>query len=72
MTKAETNINWLMIEKYTKGGYWKNKTLCDFLEGILQRNPNKIAIVDGRRRLSFRDIDRLSNIDVNIIICNGN
>lgn len=61
MTNAETNINWLMIEKYTKSGYWKNKTLCDFFEGILQRNPDKIAIVDSGHRLSFRDIDRLSD-----------
>ena len=50
-----------MIQEYTEKGYWKNKTLYDYFKGILEKNPDKIAIVDGEKRLSFREIDILSN-----------
>jgi len=50
-----------MVEKYTRLGFWKNKTLCDHLKERLGRHPDKTAIVDGDRRLSFREIDRLSS-----------
>lgn len=49
------------VEKYTRAGFWKNRTLCDFLSDILNKFPEKIAIVDREKQLSFRDIDRLSN-----------
>lgn len=50
-----------MIEKYTKLGFWPNKTLTDFLGDILKRTPDKTALIAGTHRLTFRQIDRLSN-----------
>ena len=61
MIQPQTNIDSLMIEKYTKQGFWKNKTLYDYFKDILEKNPDKIAIVDGDHRLSFRELDSLSN-----------
>lgn len=61
MEKSETAIDELAIEKYTKEGQWRNKTLCDFFKNILDRNPDGLAIVAGERRLTYREIDNLSN-----------
>jgi cyclohexanecarboxylate-CoA ligase len=61
MPKPQTTLNPLMTEKYTRAGFWKNQTLCDYFQDLLKRNPEKIAIVEGEHRLSFRDIEFLSN-----------
>jgi non-ribosomal peptide synthetase component E (peptide arylation enzyme) len=61
MKRPETVIDELAIEKYTKEGQWRNKTLSDFLRDILERNPDEIAIVAGEHRLTYREIDHLSN-----------
>lgn len=44
-----------VIEQYTAAGYWSDRTLCDVLEGNARRFPDKIALVDGRQRLTYRE-----------------
>lgn len=61
MDKRVTRINLKMTEKYTKKGHWKNKTLYDFFQDILEKNPEKTAVVDRNHRLTFMDIESLSN-----------
>lgn len=61
MHDSNTSITNLMIEKYKREGFWKNKTLNDYFKETLRRYPDKEAIVDVNRRLTFREIDLLSN-----------
>jgi cyclohexanecarboxylate-CoA ligase len=49
------------IPENTNKGYWTNKTLCEFFEKVLERNPEKTAVVDRDRRISFKEIESLSN-----------
>ena len=50
-----------VIDRYTKEGLWKNKTLYDYFKKILKEKPDRIALVDRHHRLTFRDIEMLSN-----------
>jgi cyclohexanecarboxylate-CoA ligase len=61
MKRPETIIDELATEKYSKEGQWRNKTLSDFLKNIIERRPDDLAIVAGEHRLTYREIDYLSN-----------
>ena len=61
MEKVAKIINAEMIEKYTKEGHWKNKSLFDFFKKSLEKNPSKIAVVDREHRLSYQEVERFSN-----------
>jgi len=61
MKGSATVIDELAMEKFTKEGQWRNKTLSNFLKDILDRRPDDLAIVAGEHRLTYREIDHLSN-----------
>ncbi len=56
-----TRITADMIEKFTKEGYWRNKTLCDYFKICLGKKPDSLAVVDREYRLTFRDLETFSN-----------
>ena len=45
------------IAEYTEAGYWRDITSNDALERCARAHPDKIAIVDPRIRLSYRDYE---------------
>jgi acyl-CoA synthetase (AMP-forming)/AMP-acid ligase II len=45
------------IAEYTEAGYWRDITSNDALERCARTHPDKIAIVDPRIRLSYRDYE---------------
>jgi acyl-CoA synthetase (AMP-forming)/AMP-acid ligase II len=45
------------IAEFTKAGYWRNTTSNDALEHCAAMRPDKIAIVDPRIRLTYRDYE---------------
>lgn len=45
------------IAEYTEAGYWRDVTSNDALERCARAHPDKIAIVDPRIRLSYRDYE---------------
>ena len=49
------------ISELTYKGYWANKTLCGCFGKVLEKNPEKTAVVDKEHRISFKDIESLSN-----------
>ena len=61
MSNKVTRLTPQMIQEYTEKGYWKNKTLCDFLKECLEKKPHDITLVDRGYRLSFQDLEVLSN-----------
>jgi cyclohexanecarboxylate-CoA ligase len=44
------------IDEYTAAGYWSNRTITDFLDDAVARTPDKIAAVDSRRQLTYREL----------------
>jgi non-ribosomal peptide synthetase component E (peptide arylation enzyme) len=51
-------------KEYTERGYWTEKTSNEWLEDAAQRCPDKVALVDHRRRLTYaryqRQVQRLA------------
>jgi len=43
------------IAEFTLAGYWRDTTSNDALEHCARTHPDKIAIVDPRSRLSYRE-----------------
>lgn len=43
------------MAQFIKAGYWRETTSNDELEHQARANPDKIAIVDGRGRLTYGD-----------------
>lgn len=46
--------------RYREAGYWIDQPLTHILDAQLAVQPDACAIVDGDRRLSYGDVDRLS------------
>ncbi len=61
MTKPPNRINADMIKEYTQSGQWRNQTLVDRFRMVLEKTPDKTAVVDRDHRLTFRDVEKLSN-----------
>ena len=54
--KIKTRLNRDSIEKYTKAGYWINKTLGEYFDEAVKKCPDKEAAVDGDRRVTYRQL----------------
>lgn len=59
--RVVTRVDLQMIEKYTKDGHWGKRVLSDFFKINLEKNPSKVVLIDRDHRLSFEDIEKLSN-----------
>lgn len=44
-----------LSEEYARAGYWREETTIDMLERAVAAGPDKIALVDARRRLSYAE-----------------
>jgi non-ribosomal peptide synthetase component E (peptide arylation enzyme) len=58
MRIADPPIDPLRIARFIEQGYWVETTSNDVLEQRAQETPNKLAIVDGRVRLSYGEYYR--------------
>lgn len=52
----ETTLTTELIENYTRQGYWVNRTICDHLDDVAARTPDKVAFVDRRRQITYREL----------------
>jgi cyclohexanecarboxylate-CoA ligase len=48
------------IARYVRGGEWAGRTLDDDLQRHARERGDKLAVVDRRWRLSYRELDRLA------------
>ncbi len=55
----ETRITPALINEYMAKGYWSGVTVGDRLDRIVQTFPDKTAIVDARRRVTYAEFGRL-------------
>ncbi len=61
MAQKGTILTQALIDQYTQGGFWRDQFLFDFFHKVLERRPEKVAVVDRDYRLTFREIGRLAN-----------
>jgi 2,3-dihydroxybenzoate-AMP ligase len=55
-------------KRYRAKGYWKDKSLAAEFEVVFKRFASRIALVDGERQFSYRDIDeQSSNLALNLL-----
>src|SRR6516164_6810570 len=49
-------------------GYWQDKALATEFAAVFVRYASRVALIDGERRYSYADIDRLSdNLALNLV-----
>ena len=49
-----------LAERYRDAGWWDGSTVFDVLARAARRRPDHIAVVDGERRLSYAELERLA------------
>ena len=56
-----TRITQEMIDEYTARGYWDDRSIADILKKNAERYPGKEALVDSERRLTWAELDRMTD-----------
>ena len=55
-------------QRYRARGYWQDKSLATEFAAVFARYASRVALIDGERRYSYADIDRLSdNLALNLV-----
>ena len=55
-------------QRYRARGYWRDQTLAQEFATVFQRFAGRTALIDGERRYTYADIDRLSdNLALNLL-----
>ncbi|MDC5698518.1 AMP-binding protein [Intrasporangium calvum] len=52
----ETILNDELIATYTDAGYWVGRTITDYLDDWAERTPDKVAFIDSRRQVTYREL----------------
>lgn len=52
----ETILTPELVERYTRQGYWTGHTITDHLDAATARTPDKVAFVDSRRQVTYREL----------------
>jgi cyclohexanecarboxylate-CoA ligase len=52
----ETTLTPAQIEKFTRAGYWRNRTITDFLDEAVAATPDKLAFIDSRTQVTFGEL----------------
>src|SRR5512135_2889737 len=54
--------------RYRAKGYWQDRTLAQEFAPVFDRFADRIALVDGERQYTYRDIDRITdNLALNLL-----
>jgi 2,3-dihydroxybenzoate-AMP ligase len=48
-------------KRYRERGYWQDKSLATEFAAVFARFADRVALIDGERRYSYADVDRLSD-----------
>jgi non-ribosomal peptide synthetase component E (peptide arylation enzyme) len=56
-----TRITQEMIDEYTARGYWDERSIADILKRNAERFPEEEALVDSERRLTWAELDRMTD-----------
>src|ERR1043166_5124847 len=54
--------------KYRAKGYWQDKTLAQEFAAVFRKYADRVALLDGERRFTYADIDRITdNLALNLL-----
>ncbi len=54
--------------KYRAKGYWRDRALRDEFDDVFRAHAQRVALIDGDRRFTYADVDRLSsNLALNLM-----
>jgi 2,3-dihydroxybenzoate-AMP ligase len=54
--------------RYRAKGYWQDRTLAQVFAGVFSRFADRTALIDGERRFTYAELDRLSdNLALNLL-----
>jgi 2,3-dihydroxybenzoate-AMP ligase len=57
-----------LAARYRAKGYWRDKSLAEEFAAVFASFADRVALIDGERHFSYRDIDRLSdNLALNLL-----
>jgi 2,3-dihydroxybenzoate-AMP ligase len=55
-------------ERYRAKGYWQDRTLAQEFDAVFRKFAPRTALIDGARRYTYADVDRLSdNLALNLL-----
>jgi 2,3-dihydroxybenzoate-AMP ligase len=55
-------------ERYRAQGYWQDRTLAQEFDAVFRKFAPRTALIDGARRYTYADVDRLSdNLALNLL-----
>src|SRR3989442_1433888 len=54
--RFQTGLTPEMLDRYTRSGYWRGETCYDILSRRAAAHPDRVAIVDRGRRITYRDL----------------
>lgn len=57
----ETLLTAEWTERHTSAGYWRNRTITDFLDQYAAATPDKIAFIDSRRLITYAGLRDLTD-----------
>jgi 2,3-dihydroxybenzoate-AMP ligase len=57
-----------LAARYRTQGYWRDQSLAEEFAAVFAAHSSRIALIDGERRYSYADIDRLTdNLALNLL-----
>ncbi|MGB8435965.1 MAG: AMP-binding protein, partial [Burkholderiales bacterium] len=55
-------------KRWREKGYWQDKSLAQEFAALFARYADRVALIDGERRFTYRDIDRITdNLALNLL-----
>lgn len=45
-----------VAKQYIAAGYWENRTITDMVYAVAERFPDKVALIEGERRVSYSEL----------------
>lgn len=60
-----------LVGSYIRRGYWKDRTLGDFVSQRAQAEGDRIALVDQSNTLTYRELDEASSRVAGLLARNG-
>ena len=52
----ETTLTPAQVEKFTGAGYWRDRTITDFLDEVAAATPDKPAFIDSRTQVTYGEL----------------
>ena len=57
-----------LAQRYRANGYWQDRSLAQEFAGVFRKHAERVALIDGERQLTYRQLDELTdNLALNLL-----